>query len=168
MRPGVLRRVLISNVVSYNSSSTACSMLSGIPPNLIEDVKINNCYFANAGVPTTIGSGDRAKPFPDWQTIQVPENEDGYPDLGRFGPTPSSGFFIRHLKNIEMSHVEIASSKPDPRPALWLEDVQRADFYAITAPPKPNFVLRKVTDLSILSSRAAKDTKLAVASDQII
>lgn len=168
MRPGVLRRVLISNVVSYNSSSVACSMLSGIPSNLIEDVKINNCYFANAGVPTTLGSGDRAKPFPDWHTIQVPENEVGYPDLGRFGPTPSSGFFIRHLKNIEMSHVEIASSRPDPRPALWLEDVQRADFYAITAPPKPNFVLRKVTDLSILSSRAAKDTKLAVASDQIV
>jgi hypothetical protein len=143
-------------------------MLSGIPSNLIEDVKINNCYFANAGVPTTIGSGDRAKPFPDWQTIQVSENEDGYPDLGRFGPTPSNGLFIRHLRNIEISHVEIESAKPDPRPAIWLEDVHRADFFPVTAPPKPNFVLHNVTDLHITSSRAAKDRTLATASDQIV
>ena len=168
MRPGVLRRVLISNVVSYNSSSVASSMISGIPSNLIEDVKINNCYFANAGLPTTIGSGDRAKSFPDWHTIQVPENEDGYPDLGRFGPTPSNGLFLRHLKNIEMSHVEIASSMPDPRPALWLNDVHRADFLAITAPTKANFMLRNVTNFSISLSRAAKDTKFATASEQML
>jgi polygalacturonase len=168
MRPGVLRRVLISNVVSYNSSSVAASIVSGIPSNLIEDIKINNCYFANAGLPTNLGSGAKAKPFPDWHTIQTPENEDGYPDPGRFGPTPSSGFFIRHLKNLEMSHIEVASAKPDPRPAFWLEDVHRADFFAITAPPQPNFVLRNVTDLRILWSRAAKDTILAAASNQTL
>jgi hypothetical protein len=72
MRPGTLRRVIISNLVSYNSSSTAASIFSGIPSNLIEDVKVNNCYFANAGLPTILGSGDHAKPFPDWRTIQVP------------------------------------------------------------------------------------------------
>jgi polygalacturonase len=168
MRPGGLRRVLISNVVSYNASSIAASILSGVPSNLIEDVKINNCYFGNAGQPTTLYSGSSAKPFPDWHTLQVPENEDGYPDPGRFGATPSNGLFIRHLRNLEMAHVEIASAKPDPRPALWLEDVHRADFFAITAPLKPNFALRNVTDLRILWSRAAKDATLAVASDQII
>ena len=167
-RPGSLRRVLISDVVSYNASSNAASILSGIPSNLIEDVKINNCYFANAGLPAALGSESGAKPFPDWRTLRVPENEDGYPDPGRFGPTPSNGLFIRHLRNLEMAHVEIASTKPDPRPALWLEDVHRADFFAITAPPKPNFALRNVTDLRILWSRAAKDATLAVASDQIL
>jgi hypothetical protein len=105
MRLGTLRRVLISNVVSYNSSSIAATILSGIPSNLIEDVKIANSYFANSGLPTTLGSGDRAKPPPPATTIQVPENKDGYPDPGRFGPTPSKGLFIRHLKNIEMSYV---------------------------------------------------------------
>jgi len=168
MRPGTLRRVLISNVVSYNSSSTAASILSGIPSNLIEDVKIDNFYFANSGLPATLGSGESAKPFPDWHTIQVPENEDGYPDPGRFGPTPSKGLFIRHLKNLEMSHVEIASSAPDPRPAFWLEDVHRADFFAINAPAQANFALRNVTDFRVLWSRAAKDTTLDHAADQII
>jgi polygalacturonase len=168
MRPGCLRRVLVSNVVSYNSSSVAASILSGIPSNLIEDVKINNCYFANVGQPAILGSGAKANPFPNWQDIHTPENEDGYPDPGRFGATPSKGLFIRHLKNLELSHVEIASSAPDPRPAIWLEDVHRADFFAITAPPQPNFVLRNVTDLRILWSRAAKDATLAAPPDQIL
>ena len=168
MRPGWLRRVLISNVVSYNCSSVTSAILSGVAGNLIEDVKINNCYFANVGLPATVGSGNNAKPFPDWHTIQVPETEDGYPDPNRFGPTPSKGFFIRHLKNLEMSHVEIASSSPDPRPAFWLEDVHRADFFAITAPPQANFALRNVSDLRILWSRAAKDTTLDQAANQII
>jgi polygalacturonase len=51
---------------------------------------------------------------------------------------------------------------------IRLEDVHRADFFAIAAPPKPNFMLRNVTDLRILWSRAAKDTTLAVASDQTL
>ena len=168
MRPGSLRRVLISNVVSYNSASIASSLLTGIPSNLIEDVKVNNCYFATAGLPKELGYGPDAKPFPDWKTIQTPENEDGYPDPRRFGPTPSKGFFMRHLKNLELSHVEIASSTSDPRPAFWLEDVHRADFFAITAPVQANFALRNVTDLRILWSRAAKDITLDQAASQIL
>ncbi len=168
MRPGCLRRVLISNLVSFNSSSVAAPILSGIPSNLIEDVKIDNCYLANAGLPAMLGSGASAKPFPEWHTVQVPENEDGYPDPNRFGATPSKGFFIRHLKNLEMSHVEIASPTPDPRPAFWLEDVHRADFFAVTAAKQPNFALRNVSDLRIFWSRATKDTTLDQAANQVI
>jgi hypothetical protein len=115
-----------------------------------------------------IGWGDQSKPMPDWHTIQVPEIEDAYPELLRFGPTPSNGFFIRHLKNLEMSHVEIAPANADPRPAFWLEDVRRADFFAITAPPQPNFSLHNVSDLRILWSRATKDTTLATAANQTL
>jgi len=174
MRPGTLRRVLISNLVSHNSASSTCSLLSGIPGNLIEDVKFSNCFFDHRGLPASIsvaGSGGTPTPgatFPDWHTIAVPEIEDAYPELLRFGPTPANGFFIRHLKNLEMSHVEIAPLAADPRPAFWLEDVHRADFFAITAPPQPNFSLHKVTDLRIQWSRAAKDTALALADSQIL
>lgn len=170
LRKGTLRRVLISNLVSYDSMSSTSSLFSGIPENLIEDVKVSNCFFGHKGLPKDmkIGWGDNAKPMPDWHTIQVPEIEDAYPELLRFGPTPSNGFFVRHLKNLEMSHVEVAPSNPDPRPAFWLEDVRRADFFAITAPPQPNFSLHNVSDLRIFWSRAAKDTTLANASDQVV
>jgi len=170
IRPGTLRRVAISNVVSYNSASSTASVFSGISENLIEDVKVSNCYFGHRGLPTAAGAGfgETTKPMPDWRTIHVPELETGYPELQFFGPTPCNAFFIRHLKNLEMSHVEVAPENPDPRPAFWLEDVSRADFFAITAPQQPNFALHHVTDLRIAWSRAAKDVNLRTASDQTL
>jgi hypothetical protein len=165
MRAGRLRRVLISNLVSSNSAASTASMFSGIPENAIEDVKLSNCYLGHRGLEL---SKDASKPTPDWRTLQVPEIEEAYPDLNRFGSTSSNGFFIRHLKNLEMSHIEIAPTNADPRPAFWLEDVHRADFFAITAPPQPNFVLRNVSDFRILWSRAAKDMALDQAESQTI
>ncbi|SEF94092.1 Pectate lyase superfamily protein [Bryocella elongata] len=170
LRPGTLRRVLISNLVSYNSNASTSSIFSGIPENLIEDVKLNNCFFGHKAMPTEMraGWGEQVKPMPDWKTIKVPELEPDYPELLRFGATPSNAFFIRHLKNLEMSHVEVAPSGPDPRPAFWLEDVHRADFFAVTAPPQPNFALHNVSDLRIFWSRAGKDTTLAKVDEQVV
>jgi hypothetical protein len=64
--------------------------------------------------------------------------------------------------------VEIAPANADPRPAFWLEDVQRADFLAITAPQQANFSLHKVKDFRLMWSRAAKDTTLDTADGQVI
>jgi len=52
---GTLRRVLISNVVSYNSSSPLPAIVSGIPSNLIEDLQINDVYLHQVG-----GADDQA------------------------------------------------------------------------------------------------------------
>ena len=155
MRPGTLRRVVLSNIVSHNSASSTSSIISGVPGNLIEDLKFTNCYFGHQGIAPS-GS----------QTRVVPEREDGYPELSSFGATPSNAFYIRHLKNLEMSHIEVAPAAADPRPAFYLEDVNRADFFAVTAPGSPNFSLHNVTDLRIHWSRAAKDTALAKADNQ--
>lgn len=170
MRPGTLRRVLIANVVSHNSAASTASLFSGVPGNLIEDVKLSNCFFGHEGLPEhmRVNWGAESKPMPDWRTIQVPEIEDAYPELLRFGPTPSNGFFIRHLKNLEMSHVEVSPQKADPRPAIWLDDVHRADFFAITAPAQQNFGLRNVTDVRILWSRAAKDATVAQTASEML
>jgi hypothetical protein len=83
--------------------------------------------------------------------------------------TPSQGFFLRHIKNFEMSHVEVQPAKADQRPSFYLEDVNRADFIAVTAPTSPAaFALHKVDDLRIALSRAAKDTQLATADNQTL
>jgi hypothetical protein len=68
-----------------------------------------------------------------------------------------------------MSHVEIAPAQPDARPSFYLEEVNRADFIAVTAPTSPSaFGLNKVTDLRVAISRAAKDTQLAKAENQTL
>ena len=157
MRLGTLRGVLISNLVSHDSAAKTSSIFSGIPGNGIEDVKLSNCFFGHTGEYPAEAVG-RA----------VPEMVDGYPEVGKFGATPSHGFFVRHLRNLEMAHVEIAPEKKDERPAFWLEDVERADFFAVTAPGEKNFALRRVKDLRILWSRAAKDVNVAAVEDETV
>jgi hypothetical protein len=108
-------------------------ILSGIPGYLNEDVKLSNIYIENLGGAT-----------PDAAQIKVPEKEDGYPEPGMFGQMPSMGFFLRHIRNVEMSHVELATLTPNARPAFYLQDVTRADFFAVTAPrPSPCGIVKR-------------------------
>jgi polygalacturonase len=156
---GTLQRIVVNNLVSYNTAPHISSVLSGIPDHAILDVKISDVYIQHGGG----GTADDAK-------IVMPENADKYPDPGMFGPTtPSQGFFLRHIANLEMSHVEVQPATPDQRPSFYLEEVNRADFIAVTAPTTPPaFSLNKVTDLRILISRAAKDTQLDSVDHKII
>jgi hypothetical protein len=58
-----------------------------------------------------------------------------------------------------MSHVEVKTAAPDPRPSIYLDDVHRADFIAITAPSTPTaFSINRSSDVRILLSRAAPDS----------
>jgi len=158
-RVGTLQRIVVDNLVSYNTVPHISSILSGISGSPIRDVKISNVYIQHQGGGTT----DDAK-------IVMPENAEKYPDPGMFGPTtPSQGFFLRHVTNLEMSHVEVQPATPDQRPSFYLQDVNRVDFIAVTAPTAPPaFALNEVTDLRILISRAAKDTQLESADDKTI
>jgi Pectate lyase superfamily protein len=156
---GTLRRVLVDNLVSYNTGSHICSILSGIPDYPILDIKLSNIYIQHQGG----ASADTAK-------IVLPENVEKYPDPHMFGTdTPAQGFYLRHINNLEMSHVEVQPTQPDARPTFYLDFINRADFIAVTAPTGiPAFHLDKVTDLRILISRAAPDTQLATADGKII
>ena len=154
---GALRRILVSNIVSSGSLPRLANILTGIPGFLIEDVKIANFYMQQ------LGGADAAQ-----AALHPEEKANEYPEQTMFGPMPTQGFFLRHLRNLEMSHVEVASVQPDARPAFYLEDVHRADFLAITAKPPGAFALHGVTDLRIHWSRAAKDVDLAAAENQLL
>ena len=156
---GTLQRVVVDNLVSYNTGAHISSILSGIPGNAIQDVKLSNIYIQHLGG----ASADMAK-------IVLPENAEKYPDPHMFGTdTPSQGFYLRHINRLEMSHVEVQPAQPDQRPTFYLEGVNRADFIAVTAPTTPAaFQLNKVTDLRILLSRAAKDTQLDTADNKTV
>jgi polygalacturonase len=155
---GKMQRILINNVVSSNANSRLCSILSGVPDHAIQDIKLSNIYQEHKG-----GTSQ------DALAIRPPEFEEKYPDPGMFGPMPAQGFYLRHLCNLEMSHVEIRPMRPDPRPSFFLESVKRADFIAVTAPTdNPAFYLDKVTDLRILLSRAAKDIQMESADNKAL
>ena len=50
-----------------------------------------------------------------------------------FGDLPSYGFFIRHVKGLQMRDVEVSYLSPDFRPAFWLNDVKVSEFIHVKA-----------------------------------
>jgi polygalacturonase len=150
---GRLQRVNISNVVVYNADPRYASIIAGLPGNDIEDVKLSNIRIYMQGG----GTKEQAALVPE-------ERETNYPEPSMFGDTPAYGFFIRHAKGIELNNVEVSYMKQDQRPAFVLEDVKLADFFHVKSQPTPNtpaFVLKDVTDFSVLQSRPVPDTRLA-------
>jgi polygalacturonase len=149
---GVLRRVIISNIVASGAGSKVSSLISGIPGHQIEDVKISNVIVQHEGGGTK-----------EMAALKLAENEQRYPEPSMFGPTPSHGFYLRHVKGIEMSDIKIESVKGDARPAFVLDDVQQADFFHIKTPKVagvPTFALNNVEDFSVERSRPLSDTQL--------
>lgn len=155
---GTLRRVLISNVVCSNSAARAASTISGIPGHLIEDVKLSDILIQHRGGGT---EADAAR--------QVPELEAQYPEPTMFGATPSHGFYLRHVKGLEVSNVEIEALNPDARPAFVLDDVRDCEFSRIKAPANASagtFLLKHVEEFSLTNCKTAPDTKLDKADDR--
>jgi polygalacturonase len=158
-KTGTLKRILVDNLTCFGAPQKVCSILSGIPGSPIEDVKLSNIYVETVG-----GAASEAA------RVQPPELESSYPEPSMFGPMPASGFFLRHVRNIEMSHVEVANRIPDARPAFHLQSVERADFFAVTAPrgEQGAFALHNVSDLRIGWSRAAPDIALSKVDDKTL
>jgi polygalacturonase len=155
---GTLRRVLVNNLVSYNTASRISSIVSGIPGYRIEDIRISDVYVQHVG-------GASAESV----NIHPPESEKKYPEPGMFGSMPTQGFFFRHVEHLEVSHTEVQPVAPDPRPMFYLADVQRADFVAVTAPKgQPAFSLHEVEDFRVVISRAAPDTSLEKVGDRTL
>jgi polygalacturonase len=157
---GRLRRVLISNIVASNVDPQQCSILSGIPGHAIEDIKISDVFIQHRGG----GTREQA-------ALRPPEMENGYPEPNMFGVTPAQGFYLRHVENIDMSHIEIASLAPDARPGFVLDNVKDADFLRIKAQRAegvPFFSLKDVENFTCSLSRGVPDTTLAQVTEKTL
>ena len=148
--PGIIRRVYISNIVCSNSNWRLGSIISGLPGHRIEDLHISNVHFVYQGG----GTKDEA-------AIDPPEREAAYPEPTMFGVMPAWGFFVRHVKNLDMHDVEVSFVKEESRPAVVLNDVAGADFVHVKArraPEVPFFVLTNVTDFAVHNCPGVPDT----------
>ena len=149
---GQLRRVQISNVVVYNADSSGGVIISGIPGHDIEDVKLSNIQIFYKGG----GTKEQAAAEPA-------EKENDYPEPNMFGVLPAYGFFIRHVKGIDLSGIGISWLKEDLRPAFILDDVKSADFFHLNAQHAtdvPVFVLKKVEDFNLHQCKGLADMRL--------
>ena len=149
---GVVRRINISNLIAYNVAPDHGILISGIPDHPIEDVSLSNIDILYQGGGTT-KQADR----------NVPEDENDYPEPSRFGTMPSWGMFVRHVKGLEVSNVELGVMKPDLRPAFVLDDVKRAEFRFLKVPRYQNisaFVLNHIEDFAVHQSYPVPDVRL--------
>ena len=150
--PGELRRVIISNIVAYNAEPKYASIVSGIPARSIDDLRLSNIHIYYKGG----GTKEQA-------ALTPPENENDYPEPVMFGEMPAYGFFIRHVKSLTMTDVELSFMKDDLRPAFVLSDVQGADFQRVKAqrvPGNPLFFLKDVADFNLNQVRQLPDMRL--------
>jgi hypothetical protein len=143
---------MISNVVVYNADPKYASIISGIPGHDVEDVRFNNIRIDYEGG----GTKEQA-------ALDPPEKEADYPEPVMFGEMPAYGVFIRHVKGLEMSDVEVSYMKEDLRPAFVLNDVKDADFFRLKAqhaPDVPTFMLTNVENFSLQQSPQLSDTRI--------
>ena len=150
---GALRRVIISNIVVYNADPKYASIISGIPGHSVEDVRLTNIRIYYQGG----GTKEQA-------ALDPPEQDDAYPEPTMFGELPAYGFFIRHVKDLEVNDVEVSYMKEDMRPPFILNYVQGADFQHVKAQHTqsvPTFVMKNVGNFSIHECWPLPDTRRA-------
>lgn len=154
---GKLRRVNISNFIIHASNPDYASLILGMEGYDIEDVKLNNItLYVKGGAPR------------EQADLTVPERDNSYPDPQEFGKMPAYGFYIRHVKNIEMSNVELKLENEDPRPPFILDDVKGASFLNVNAQKAidvPTFVLKNVTNFKAVECGTVPDKKIEKADN---
>ncbi|MBO5668010.1 MAG: hypothetical protein J6S43_02690 [Lentisphaeria bacterium] len=53
---------------------------------------------------------------------EVPEFASGYPEIGYYGVLPACGVYMRHVKDVDFSGVDISLTTPDRRQKIVLEN----------------------------------------------
>ena len=150
---GELRRVLISNVVVSNCASRQATLITGIPGHYHRRHQAEQY----SGAASAAAAPRKTPPFSRRKLENV------YPDPNRFGPMPAHGFYIRHVKRIEIRDVEVRPMKPDMRPGFVLEDVSGAELIHVKLPQTPevpSVVLKNVKDFSVTQSKPLADTQV--------
>jgi hypothetical protein len=95
-------------------------VISGIPGHYIEDISFRNIYFYLAGGGTQTDA--ERKDIPEFDLASMKE---WWPEYYCFkGPLPTSGFYIRHAKNIHLSDITVHSKNVEKRPIMKFVDVQ--------------------------------------------
>ena len=154
---GRIRRIILSGIscMQAEGSSKIGCILAGIPGYEIEDVKISDMFIVHPGGGTK-SDAERT----------LAEKEKDYPEPDMFGVTPAHGFFMRHVKGLEVHAIKIEHAAADGRPAFLVSNAENAEFGRIKAATDagvPTFVVRDVKNFSLYRSRPVPDTEIAAA-----
>lgn len=114
---GSIKNISIENVKA-ESYSKMPSSITALPGYYVENIRLKNISI------TGMGEGTKA----EGEKI-LQENTEAYPENRMYGDVyPSSGFYIRHAKNISFENVSLKLKSRDCRSNIVLDDVQDVRF----------------------------------------
>ena len=146
-KPGALRRVSFSNIISSSAVAQYPSIIAGVSDALIEDIRLDSIYLGQAGGGTAA-----------WASLDPSDKDAGYPEADMFGTLPASGLYLRHARNVQISNLEIVTDSTDQRAAIWAADVDDLDVFRLRAPKTaPSFKLRNISGFRSFGSRNSAD-----------
>ena len=134
--------------------------ITNIPGHEIEDVTLNNIriYYKGGGTKQQAA-------------LEPPEKENDYPEPSMFGEIPAYGFFIRHVRGLEMNGVNLSYLKDDARAPFMISDAKSVEFRNLKAqhtPGVPVFILKDVNNFSIRDSYPLADVRLPSVKQQVV
>ncbi len=147
---GVTKNITISGVTAMNAKSTGCS-ITGIPNHPLENISLRNIRISFAG-------GVMAKP-----TATPKELEDQYPESTMWGQLPAYGFYVRHVRGLTLSDVDLGFGREDDRPALVMSDVTDArisGFSPMVSPQAAAAIMLDNVNCVMISSSNVKTPTL--------
>jgi polygalacturonase len=141
---GIVRNIQISNVVGTGIDRKSGIQITGLPGDDIEGVHLDNIRLVfNGG-----GTADDAARDPK-------ELGTGYPEPSKIGVMPAYGLFARHVRGLELDHIQVSFEKDDARPAMICSDVdglQIDDFKGQTVSGVAPARFKQVTGLEVRNS----------------
>ena len=135
-KPGYVRNITVKNLyveipfgrpdINYDLRGPAVTFfhnpfpasISGIPGHDIEDVKLENIEIVYPG-----RASKGMAYIPLSRLEDVPENIKGYPEFTMFEELPSWGFYVRHVKGIQMNGIKLHLKADDFRPAFVFDRI---------------------------------------------
>ena len=93
----------------------------------------------------------------------MPEVIKDYPEPERHGITPSYGFYVRQVKNIDMHNIKVTSLTADHRSVFFFDDVigVQANYLDIAKPTgEPRITFKNVENFSLNTVTELKNTTI--------
>jgi polygalacturonase len=97
----------------------------GLPGQYISNVTLRNIQIIVPGNSNPSYAYRGIKPA---DLDSIPEMPTAYPEYSQFKELPAWGFYVRHVKNLNIENVTLTAQGKEYRPAIVLDDVQGATF----------------------------------------
>ncbi|PZX60881.1 rhamnogalacturonidase [Hydrotalea sandarakina] len=138
---GTIKNIYISNVRILNADTLSGIQITGVPNQPVENIELRNITIQYKGG----GSKYSAQRV-------FPELGKGYPEPYLLGVTPAYGLFLRNVKQMRLTNIQLQTIKPDERPVIYANNVLGLQIDGLTAPlvkgVKPA-VFHQVKEISI-------------------